>query len=972
MVQRKVGNKLGIQADHVSKTEKRLGNLKPGFSQHQDGRNRAADMKKKMKKSRSIKLSDIESLRSSPLQPGKPPPLSAQPAAAKQSVIRPPDGSPNYMKSTSCSDARKESSQVSPRSPQTGSGSGRRLSSNSKVCSASTHRTARTSSLKLVKTLTKSPSFKPVRASTKKCSKVALCADMDAHGATCSSTLKDSNFPEYLMLNPGGTEYEGTSVIKVCPYTYCSLNGHHHAPLPPLKCFLSARRRVLKTQKTMKLEPLSPRRAKLPGDGMKSIDTAQVIIDGKPAIQEVDSGSSAVSPLIQEVGMDFFIEIYAKNRDDSAEAIGSNIPDQDDEEIVDVAGETGHLNDIMPSVEGGDETTKDDGQVADSESDEPPVSEIDSGDNLDQNSDIVFAETSSERDQRAEEAEEADEDYPPSLVPGEITPGYSSDGWESKSEATDMDWEEGRFSAQHPDNSTQGNDESNLGSGYLPEIKHPDLHDEPTSKPDDIISKCFEEIFSEVKQEVIEDESSCFEVQFSDSDSYSDSIDQNLENDESSQMSESPNEEQISSIFKEVATHEEEDGKAGIYDFFSIHVDSSPVEEAIDEPVAANNEKSGVSEAGSLILEMNPQLGDVEATGDIEIAGKPMIDQQESGFLQDDDANVQLKNQDSDSSQDLNITDQDETNEDFNGGDKASEDHQFDSITEGRRLSEEAFNETVLLKTEYLETNQNVATRDFVLEQELINGGDEGGKEEKEQADSVADNCKSSRAFSDESLLAETQDHPCDNNVEDKIDSEEDKAQAGKFKITSSMDLEEHSDSKMKKSALAENSDGEVDNMEVEDRTEPEAADTRLSSNNRTNSEVRTAFLPARRNTNQELVTTSNKPKGAIRRRRPVKDNEEPRSFNPREPNYLPLEPDPEAEKVDLRHQMMDERKNSEEWMLDFALRKAVTELAPARKRKVALLVEAFETVLPLPKYETRIRHTSAAFAHPRPIQACS
>uniref|UniRef100_F6H4I7 Calmodulin-binding domain-containing protein n=1 Tax=Vitis vinifera TaxID=29760 RepID=F6H4I7_VITVI len=510
MVQRKVGNKLGIQADHVSKTEKRLGNLKPGFSQHQDGRNRAADMKKKMKKSRSIKLSDIESLRSSPLQPGKPPPLSAQPAAAKQSVIRPPDGSPNYMKSTSCSDARKESSQVSPRSPQTGSGSGRRLSSNSKVCSASTHRTARTSSLKLVKTLTKSPSFKPVRASTKKCSKVALCADMDAHGATCSSTLKDSNFPEYLMLNPGGTEYEGTSVIKVCPYTYCSLNGHHHAPLPPLKCFLSARRRVLKTQKTMKLEALSPRRAKLPGDGMKSIDTAQVIIDGKPAIQEVDSGSSAVSPLIQEVGMDFFIEIYAKNRDDSAEAIGSNIPDQDDEEIVDVAGETGHLNDIMPSVEGGDETTKDDGQVADSESDEPPVSEIDSGDNLDQNSDIVFAETSSERDQRAEEA---DEDYPPSLVPGEITPGYSSDGWESKSEATDMDWEEGRFSAQHPHNSTQGNDESNLGSGYLPEIKHPDLHDEPISKPDDIISKCFEEIFSEVKQEVIEDETNFFNFQ---------------------------------------------------------------------------------------------------------------------------------------------------------------------------------------------------------------------------------------------------------------------------------------------------------------------------------------------------------------------------------------------------------------------------------------------------------------------------
>ena len=38
--------------------------------------------------------------------------------------------------------------------------------------------------------------------------------------------LKDSKFPSYLMLNPGRTESEGTSVTKVCPYTYCSLNGH--------------------------------------------------------------------------------------------------------------------------------------------------------------------------------------------------------------------------------------------------------------------------------------------------------------------------------------------------------------------------------------------------------------------------------------------------------------------------------------------------------------------------------------------------------------------------------------------------------------------------------------------------------------------------------------------------------------------------------------------------------------------------
>ena len=79
MVQRKVPNKLGIQADHV-KSDKLLGNLKASSSQYQDGKNRGTDMKKKMKKSRSIKLSDIDNLRSTPFkrnlsQPGKPPPL---------------------------------------------------------------------------------------------------------------------------------------------------------------------------------------------------------------------------------------------------------------------------------------------------------------------------------------------------------------------------------------------------------------------------------------------------------------------------------------------------------------------------------------------------------------------------------------------------------------------------------------------------------------------------------------------------------------------------------------------------------------------------------------------------------------------------------------------------------------------------------------------------------------------------------
>ena len=66
------------------------------------------------------------------------------------------------------------------------------------------------------------------------------------------------------------------------------------------------------------------------------------------------------------------------------------------------------------------------------------------------------------------------------------------------------------------------------------------------------------------------------------------------------------------------------------------------------------------------------------------------------------------------------------------------------------------------------------------------------------------------------------------------------------------MNLEEHSDLKMKKSNLLENSDGEVDNMEVENRTEPEVEETYLSSNNTRNSKGKAALFPTQSNTNLE------------------------------------------------------------------------------------------------------------------------
>nr|GEY07955.1 calmodulin binding protein PICBP [Tanacetum cinerariifolium] len=102
-----------------------------------------------------------------------------------------------------------------------------------------------------------------------------------------------------------------------------------------------------------------------------------------------------------------------------------------------------------------------------------------------------------------------------------------------------------------------------------------------------------------------------------------------------------------------------------------------------------------------------------------------------------------------------------------------------------------------------------------------------------------------------------------------------------------------------------------------------------------------------------ELQDSSTNLRGLKRGKKSTQEmDDDSNEFNTRGPNFLPEVPDPDAETVDLKHQTMDERKNAEEWMVDFALQQAFTTLAPARKKRVSLLVEAFEKVLPVPKYE--------------------
>jgi hypothetical protein len=127
--------------------------------------------------------------------------------------------------------------------------------------------------------------------------------------------------------------------------------------------------------------------------------------------------------------------------------------------------------------------------------------------------------------------------------------------------------------------------------------------------------------------------------------------------------------------------------------------------------------------------------------------------------------------------------------------------------------------------------------------------------------------------------------------------------------------------------------------------------------------------------TNANAAATSQRNKLSISRRATPKDGEQIRPFHPRAPNFLSVEPDPDAEKVDLRHQTADDRKNAEEWMVDYALRRTVKKLARAQKRKVEMLVQAFETVLPtVPGEKNSVKQDgdTKSFGQARTWQACS
>ncbi|KAJ6778828.1 CALMODULIN-BINDING PROTEIN-RELATED [Salix koriyanagi] len=240
------------------------------------------DLKKKLKKSRSIKI------------------------ASRSSMVLASDADipPDFSKTTDRFDERNVQLQASLHNFESAlSGNDddkRKVPRNSKPKIASPGNNSmkvmtRTSTLRPLRILTKVASLRTKRPSMKKRSQIP---ESGIQKATCSSAIKDSKFPDHLELPPEGRESEGNSAMKVCPYSYCSLHGHRHSDVPPLKRFVSIRRRLLKNQKSMKSESRSSRRVKHSGNTKKGTRTSQLGSSGDSAVLETSHDKIAVSSSI--------------------------------------------------------------------------------------------------------------------------------------------------------------------------------------------------------------------------------------------------------------------------------------------------------------------------------------------------------------------------------------------------------------------------------------------------------------------------------------------------------------------------------------------------------------------------------------------------------------------------------------------------------------------------------------------------
>ncbi|KAK4839085.1 hypothetical protein QYF36_018961 [Acer negundo] len=740
--------------------------------------------KKKMKKTRSNKVASFESSGSSTIEESA---QHDQPSVVLQSYSE-----ADFQASLSNSEFSVSSNDQN------------RKDADYSTSDSSVRVLKKTSSLSPQRILTKTASLKSKRPTRKKCTQVSEIPNSNIERPTCSSTLKDNKFPHQVEAKTGGGESGGHSAMKVCTYTYCSLHGHRHGNLPPLKRFVSMRRRLLKKQKSMKPESRSTTKAKHSTNRRIRTQTSQIVCNGDSADKEAIQDNIANSPVTEKV---FKTGLNRAGRH---------------------SGEEKHMGDCENLAK------------------------------------TPLGETSSHPHDASFEQHKTSDSL---TAKPETQVAFS---------AVQETSEEGQIAAS----STRSRDDEPIlrvdhhkfTKTSLPELKDSIRCGSLSFKHDGIVSSSNEEVPMDaiVLQEANGDSAASLNWEV-----FKDNSESNIEVVAASSTTSVTGKEK-NEIFEPDNTLHEGNSPAG----------DSTRNSTTDEPHKIQMENRKYTGFWGLIYQHMKSGVAEEVETELPLDGKDKEEQ-----VKDD--NALLQKQESVSCQSLSGTDQNISMGECDAGDQKFELWQSDAV----KLVQEAF--------------------DKILSEIPDNSAD--------------DQSISSDITSEEDLL------------------EKNHSDGGERSITSSFECTKESV------------------KQIPEESEVEAVDV----NSKTSEEEKAASKQENKSSQQISKNWSNLKKVIILKRF-VKALEKLRDFNLRKPRFLPVDPDPETEKVNLRHQTVEERKNADEWMLDYALRQVISKLAPAQKRKVDLLVQAFETVTPPTDIKTRLRFNTESSSLATPVQACT
>ncbi|RCV17944.1 hypothetical protein SETIT_3G261200v2 [Setaria italica] len=1041
-----------------------------------------------------------------------------------------PASVPSYMRGTSSSDAKAGRR-------------GRPVASVSASASPARRMTAATVSASA------SPARRPaVRVLTR--GKVLFPEEAPGSGsglgrATCSSTMKEAKFPDALDLAPGATDAEGPAALRVCPYTYCSLNGHTHLPAVPLRSFLASRRRLIKTQQSMKLKGVSAFRKK----------------SGEKTSGGSGGGGAKIAPLIDEEAVgDFFVEVYAGPRVSTDMSCSDMSLDEMDATVRKMEfvmfDRCGAEED---SEKGKDPTVCDEGEPephlrlekhgafrdnlsecsgADTGSDfveELPWMRY-HGYEYDDSLDDEISEEQRIREEEAGGAEISVEQEEEQGTSGRLGDDFKEDAAEEQEndddentsnlvQETEIIADQGVAcrveTCQEPDGRDEDNildtsccGEASTGQGTAEEQLSEDvykseiLNEEVTGWAGTILEECCKEEISadrganddeysvqsddesEVTREQDKDEESTpddgSEMEISEDtisgdgcradfseevtsraipeddstvdyafEQYVGTVDDAFEQDGSPTNGHNDarkgfciTRSKLEVISEGIATGQEtyQDGSMDGMVPKKLEITACRLEEASEE--SGNSEESNQGGISTCVDDAQVEL-DI-TTCKLKDAYEESNTTEESG-LNSNAENVTdgaemgpeiAKCNLEDASEESDI-DQDTAEDDYstcNSGDTQNAD-QSDRSANVSSDAQEAMGDDgsayVSDDVQYdLEIKYSLedASKESVIAQEADQGHSSADVSSDAQNESelttselaviaITDDhenefkistCKSEDIF-EESVIGEEADHDessayvgdgTQNEYEvttchsegaqvesDVIKEDEDGINTAggqkKYEITAC-----ESGGASLKPAMPQETDGDINNVYASDGSQNDTTMPKLDACEAVHVteeadqslQIPAEFSDAKEPSIDDIcgAFSGMNLKGDVyfdpaesatcpgnkliisRRRRTPEEEEYLRGFNPRAPNFLPLELDPDAEKVDLKHQMMDERKNAEEWMIDYALRQAVTNLAPARKKKVELLVQAFETVLPHDEEDKK------SISPTRPVQACN